>query len=241
MTTTSRRPLIGITMDSGDKPTSIQIFKDYVIAVDKAGGIPFPLPFIINHALIPGLVDRLDGVIFSGGNDLNPAAWGETYEPDTKPIEPMRQEFEFALMAEVEKRRMPTLGICLGSQVMNVYRGGSLIQFLPRALGEGSFDHRVCNDRSRRHPVKVAPDSTVAKVAGKSELSVNTRHKQAVKTVGKGLRAFATAMDGTIEGVEDPSLPFFVGVQWHPENLHDQPEHLAIFKALIEKAGIKNR
>src|SRR5687767_4221292 len=120
MTTTTRRPLIGITMDSGDKPTAMQIFKDYCVAVDKAGGIPFPLPFVVNHELIPDLVDRLDGIIFSGGNDLDPAAWGETYEPDTAPIEPKRQEFEFALMAEVEKWRMPTLGICLGSQVMNV-------------------------------------------------------------------------------------------------------------------------
>src|SRR5205807_6416366 len=125
-----RRPRIGITTDTHDKPDHYESPMAYATAVEKAGGLPLLLPYRTDGSLIPQIVDLLDGMLFSGGNDLDPALYGETYHPKAQPIDPARQKFELALLAEVERRRVPTLGICLGCQLLNVYRGGSLHQFL---------------------------------------------------------------------------------------------------------------
>jgi putative glutamine amidotransferase len=209
---------------------------DYATSVERAGGIPFPLAYKIDRSLIPEIVDHLDGIVFSGGDDLDPVLYGEAYHPKAEPIDPARQTFELALIAEVERRRMPALGVCLGSQLMNVHRGGSLIQFLPEHERDGLLEHRRLDDHFRRHPVRLVPGTMLADAVGKAEISVNTRHKQSVGRLGRGLRVIATAPDGVIEGVEDPAHPFFMAVQWHPENLKDEPEHLAPFKLLVEKA-----
>jgi putative glutamine amidotransferase len=210
----------------------------YASAVEAAGGLPMLLPYRIDHALIPQLVDHLQGVLFSGGNDLDPALYGEKYHPNAVPIDPARQNFELALMAEVEKRRMPTLGICLGSQLMNVYRGGSLHQFLPEMPRDASIEHRNLNKSYLRHGVELVPDSIATAVIGHQQIDANTAHKQSVKTPGKGLRIIATSPDGVIEGIEDPNLPLFLGVQWHPERLHTEKDHLALFKLLVDKAAL---
>ncbi|MGH7176654.1 MAG: gamma-glutamyl-gamma-aminobutyrate hydrolase family protein, partial [Tepidisphaeraceae bacterium] len=152
-------------------------------------------------------------------------------------IDPARERFERALMAEVENRRKPTLGICLGSQLMNVYRGGSLHQFLPDKHCAEPLEHRRMGDWSRRHAVRLEPDTTLAKALGKRELLVNTSHKQAVNKLGRGLRVIATSPDGIIEGIEDPTLPLFLGVQWHPERMRDEADQLAIFELLVERAA----
>jgi putative glutamine amidotransferase len=138
-------------------------------------------------------------------------------------------------LAEVERRRMPALGVCLGSQVMNVYRGGSLHQFLPD-LNLG-LEHRKLPGELKRHPVQLDASSQLGKAIGKPEISVNTYHKQSVNRLGKGLRVIATAPDGVIEGFEDPSFPLFTAVQWHPERLTDEAEHLAPFKLLVERCN----
>jgi putative glutamine amidotransferase len=232
------RPLIGITVDTADDdPPHYESPMAYATAVEKAGGLPMLLPYRIDLSLIPQIVDRLQGVLFTGGNDLDPTLYGETYHPKAMPIDPDRQRFELALMAEVEKRRMPTLGICLGSQVMNVYRGGSLNQFLPDIPRENPLEHRNLNKAYPRHGVLLAPESIAAQVIGHREVDANTAHKQSVKTVGRGLRITATSPDGVIEGIEDPTFPLFLGVQWHPERLHAEKDHLALFKLLVDKAS----
>lgn len=210
---------------------------DYAHSVERAGGMPWLLPYRLDQSLIGELVDHLDGVLFSGGSDLNPSLYNQTYHPKAEPIDPARQSFELALLAEVERRRMPALGVCLGSQLMNVHRGGSLIQFLPESPRNEALEHRRLNDDGRRHPVHIIPDTLLFRAIGKGQIVSNTRHKQAVDRIGKNLRVAATAPDGVIEAVEDPSLPLFLGVQWHPENLSgDQPEHLALFKLLVSKS-----
>jgi len=233
-----RRPVIGITMDYGDKPKQYMLPYDYTTSVERAGGLPWPLPFKSDLSLIPEFVDRLDGILFSGGDDLDPALFGETRHPNAEPIDPDRQRFELALIAEVEKRRMPALGICLGCQLMNVHRGGSLNQFLPDQARDEALEHRrlAPGDSTRRHAVKLEPGTRLAAAIGKGEISVNTRHKQSVNRTGKGLRVIAKAPDGVVEAIEDPSHPFFMAVQWHPENLSNEPEHLAPFKLLVEHA-----
>ena len=232
------RPVIGITMDYGDKPNQYMLTYGYASSIERAGGLPWPLPFKTDLSLIPEFVDRLDGILFSGGDDLDPSLYGETRHPSAEPIDPDRQRFELALIAEVERRRMPALGICLGCQLMNVHRGGSLIQFLPDQEREGPVEHRrlAPGDSTRRHPVRLEPGTRLAEAIGKSEISVNTRHKQSVARPGKGLRVIAKAPDGVVEAIEDPSHPFFMAVQWHPENISDEPEHLAPFKLLVEQA-----
>jgi len=230
------RPLIGITLDYWDDPDRYMLKYDYATAVEKAGGLPFPLPFMTDLSLIPEIVDHLDGVIFSGGDDLDPALYGETRHPKAEPVDPHRQKFELALMAEVEKRRTPALGICLGSQLMNVYRGGSLTQFLPDRQIADPIEHRKLTKVDPRHPVQLEPGTGVANLLGKTDVLANSSHKQAVQRIGHGLRVIATSPDGVIEGVEDPTFPLFLGVQWHPERLHAEPDHLALFKLLVEKA-----
>ena len=225
-------------MDYGDKPTQYMLPYGYTTSIERAGGLPWPLPFRSDLSLIPQFVDRLDGILFSGGDDLDPTLYGETRHPQSEPIDPDRQRFELALIQEVERRRMPALGICLGCQLMNVYRGGSLVQFLPDQQREGPVEHRrlAPGDSTRRHPVRLEPGTRLAAAIGKPEISVNTRHKQAVARTGKGLRVIANAPDGVVEAIEDPAHPFFMAVQWHPENLSDEPEHLAPFRLLVEHA-----
>ena len=235
-----KRPLIGITVDTADNNIAYHSPHSYGKAVERAGGVPILLPYKTDLALIPTYVDLIDGMLFSGGNDLDPATYcDEPWHPKAAKIDPDRQKFEIALMAEVEKRRMPTLGVCLGSQLMNVYRGGSLTQFLPDHERDNAMEHRCVSGVSLRHDVKLDTSSQLGRAigGGESNVSVNTFHKQAVRTIGRGLKIIATAPDGVIEGFEDPSLPLFAAVQWHPERLVDEREHLAPFRLLVEKSA----
>jgi putative glutamine amidotransferase len=234
------RPIIGITTDYNDKQTCYESPYAYATAVEKAGGLPLLLPYRSDVSLVQQYVELIDGMLFSGGHDLDPSSWGETYHPKVTPIDPAREAFERALMSEVEKRRTPTLGICLGSQLMNVHRGGSMIQFLPEHERDAAIEHRKGESAGwNRHAVSIDPQSTAATVLGKRQITVNTSHKQAMKQIGRGLHVIAKAPDGIVEAIEDPSLPLWLGVQWHPERLIDQPEHLALFKLLVEKAASK--
>jgi putative glutamine amidotransferase len=168
---------------------------------------------------------------------MNPVRYGEEWHPKVARMDKRREEFEFALIAEVEKRKVPALGVCFGSQLMNVYRGGSLIQFLPEQKPDAMEHRRLPNQPPGRHPVKLDTNSQLGRAIGKADVSVNTYHKQAVKNIGRGLRVIATAPDGVIEAFEDPTLPLFAAVQWHPERLLDEAEHLAPFKLLVEKSA----
>jgi putative glutamine amidotransferase len=235
----SKRPIIGVTVDSNEKDTAYESPFSYATAVEKAGGVPVLLPYRTDLALVPRYVDLIDGMLFSGGHDLDPAAWGEAYHPKTNKIDPLRERFERALMAEVERRHTPALGICLGSQLMNVYRGGSMIQFLPEHERADALEHRKGDcEPWNCHPVSIEPESTLARAIGQHQvITCNTSHKQAMSNIGRGLRVVAKAPDGIVEAVEDPSMPLWLGVQWHPERMHDEPEHLALFQLLVERAS----
>jgi putative glutamine amidotransferase len=235
------RPVIGITVDTHDKPEQYESPMAYATSVEKAGGLPLLLPYRTDISLIGEFIDQLDGVLFSGGNDLDPALYGETYHPKAAPIDPARQRFELALLAEVERRRTPALGICLGSQLMNVYRGGSLTQFLPDEPRNAAIEHRKLNNQWPRHEVRMEAQTNVGHVLNTPSLNANSSHKQAVKRIGRGLRVIGTSPDGVIEGIEDPTFPLFLGVQWHPERLHEEKDHLALFRLLVEKSAASDR
>lgn len=230
------RPIIGITVDTSDKPNRYESPIDYARSVELAGGLPILLPYHADFSLIPQYADLIDGMLFTGGNDLDPTRWGEELHPMAVPIDPPREKFEMALLAEVESRRIPTLGICLGSQLMNVHRGGTLHQFLPDYNRDDPLEHRRMGKEILRHPVTLEGDSRIGRAIGKPEISVNTYHKQSVAKLGRGLRVIAKAPDGVVEGFEDPSYPLFAAVQWHPERMVDESEHLALFKLLVEES-----
>src|SRR5688572_3749775 len=180
-----RRPVIGITMVHKDDLSGYQLTFDYSRSIEAAGGLPFAIPYRTHPALIPQYVDLCDGILFTGGNDLDPALYGESWHPKAVRIDPDRQRFELALLAEVERRRTPVLGVCLGSQVMNVHRGGSLVQFLPDVSRDAALEHRKGDaPGGHRHKVKIEPGTILSTAIGKPEIVANTRHKQAVNQLG---------------------------------------------------------
>ena len=234
------RPRIAITADHNKDRTQQVVPGHYLSAVEAAGGLPIILPYREDLSLAGAMLDGFDGVLLTGGDDPDPSAWGETWHAEAVPCDPVRERWERALLAEIERRRLPALGICFGCQIMNLHRGGSLHQFLPDVPRDGALEHRRLDlDWARRHDVDLHPESALARRIGQSRISVNTSHREAVAQAGRGLRALAIAPDGVIEGVEDPDLPLFVGVQWHAERLAgDEPAHRALFDLLIEQARL---
>jgi putative glutamine amidotransferase len=231
-----KRPRIGITVDEHEKPEYYTSPASYASAVEMAGGLPLLLPYHADHKLIDEYLDTLDGILFSGGDDLDPAAYGQALHPKAIPVAKAREAFERALLAAVERRRLPALGVCMGCQLMNVYRGGSLHQFLPDQQLSPEIEHRSIGGVLSNHEVQLNADTTLGNAIGQTHIAANSYHKQGVDRLGRGLRVVATAPDQLIEAFEDPTFPLFAAVQWHPERLADRPEHLAPFRLLVRTA-----
>lgn len=233
------RPVIGLTIDASVQTGRYSSHFSYAASIEAGGGLPLLLPYRVDHALIGEFLDRLDGLLLSGGDDLDPALYGEQWHLQVERIDSARQAFDLTMLAEAERRRLPVLGICLGCQMMNVHRGGSLHQFLPDVPRDGAIEHRKADRDDPRHMVAVHPDSLLARTVGGCEISANTFHKQAIRRVGRNLRVTAVAPDGIVEGIEDPTMPLFLGVQWHPERLADERPHLALFQLLVAQANAR--
>ena len=229
----NNKPIIGITRNSDRAEPPDASYPFYAQSVEAAGGSPQAVFFREALEEVGAVLDGVDGLLFTGGGDLNPATYGQQWHPAAQRIDPQRERWELALLAEAERRRLPVLGICLGCQLLNVHRGGSLIQFLPDETRQDALEHRKMGDVILRHDVTIEPDSILARAVGKTQISVNTYHKQAVYVAGRGLRIVARAGDAVVEAVEDASLPLFLGVQWHPERISGEMEHLALFRMLI--------
>ena len=228
------RPVIGITTyvtpakwGYWDLEASL-IPHNYVRAVEQAGGRPLLVP--PSNEGIEETLDSLDAIVFSGGSDLDPAHYGEEPHPETFGIHEERDRAELELMKAALGRDMPVLGICRGVQVLNIARGGNLIQHLPEIVGHEGHKHDPPGSFSD-HDVEIEPETTLAKILGDRH-PVKSHHHQGLDAVGKGLRVSAHADDGSIEGVEDPEHRFAVGVLWHPEAGEDRK----LFQALVEQA-----
>jgi putative glutamine amidotransferase len=200
----------------------------YVDAIHRAGGRTLLLP--PTDQGIAETLDVLDGLMLAGGNDLDPAHYGATRHAETEEAHPERDQAELALLQGALERNLPVLAICRGMQVMNIARGGTLIQHLPEHLG--SATHREVVGQFSEHPVEIAPDSLLESVLGPSA-PVLSHHHQAADRIGDGLTAVAWSEDGTVEAIEDSALDFALGVQWHPEEGLDT----ALFTALIDAAA----
>jgi putative glutamine amidotransferase len=200
----------------------------YVDSVDRAGGRALVVP--PTTEAIEETLDVLDGIVFSGGIDIDPAQYGAERDPRTDPAQRHRDEAELALLAAALERDVPTLAICRGFQLLNIVRGGDLVQHLPEIVG--SETHRERLGAFSEHPVEVREGSRLAAVIGVRHDGVASSHHQAVGRVGEGLIETAWAADGTLEGLEDPTRRFAVGVLWHPEIDEDK----ALFEALVAEA-----
>ena len=216
---------------------------NYPLAIKAAGAIPWLLPCLTDRGYVAGAVQRSDGVLLTGGEDVDPKRYGCRLSPKlrkTVHCVPERDTFEWMLLDEVFRQRKPLLAICRGHQLLNVALGGTLIVDI-RSQVAGAFNH----DRSDRkdrvvHEITIRPGSLLAKVAGGEKLGVNSSHHQAVAKVAKYLRTTAESIDGIIEGLElAPAaaglLPYLMAVQFHPERLFlRHAEHLELFRSFIQ-------
>ena len=231
----ARRPVIGITSyaEPGvrwgvwDQPAAL-IPLAYVEAVERAGGRPLLVP--PSREGIDETLDVLDGVLFSGGSDLDPELYDAEPHPETNNVRPQRDRAELELLEAALERDMPVLAVCRGSQVLNVARGGDLEQHLPDVVGDEKHKHTpgVFAD----HDVDLEAGTRLQGLLG-DRAPVKSHHHQGYGRIGEGLTPAARAEDGTVEALEDPARRFALGVLWHPE----AGEDFALFEALVEESG----
>jgi putative glutamine amidotransferase len=230
----ARRPIIGITtyLTSATfgvwEEEAALVPVAYVRAVEAAGGRALLVP--PSTEAIPETLDAFDGLLFSGGSDLDPETYGQELHAETNGIVPERDSAEIALLQAALERDMPVLAVCRGSQVLNVALGGDLVQHLPEVVGDEKHKHTpgVFAD----HDVEVLPRTRVHQILG-DHAPVKSHHHQGYGRLGEGLQEAARAEDGTVEALEDPSRRFALGVLWHPE----AGEDFALFEALVAEAS----
>ncbi len=218
--------------------TACRQLEDYRQSILHVGGEPHTLDasMAIEQALA-----GIEGLMLTGGGDVAPSLYGETPHETLEAAEPGRDAFEIALVKEARARKLPIFAICRGVQVLNVACGGTLVQDIPSLLkgaGPHSFTVPPNDSYSFAHEVWVDKDSLLSRLMKErlvdESVDVNSRHHQAVKDVAPGFKVSATAPDGVIEAIEDPSARFCLGVQWHPENFFRTGEFRALFEGFLE-------
>jgi putative glutamine amidotransferase len=240
-----RRPAIGVTCSfrqtSPPNPRlQTQLNAAYSDAVFAAGGLPRPiaLPEQPDAGLLDELLAGLDGLVFTGGYDLDPRQFGQAPHARTEIMHERRDRLEVTLFRRADELRIPILALCLGHQVAYVARGGRLIQHVDDLPRTPNIAHHLPQGQAF-HEVTLAPDSHLAQVIGTTRLEVNSRHHQIVDAAypARGLRPVAFAPDGVLEGAEDCDGRYLLTVQWHPEDLIDRREHLRLFADLVDHSG----
>ena len=231
----ARKPVIGITTYL--TPATFGVWEEdaalvpvaYVRAVEAAGGRALLVPPSVDG--IQETLDAVDGLLFSGGSDLDPELYGQEAHSETNDVVPARDSAELALRRAALERDMPVLAVCRGSQVLNVALGGDLVQHLPDVVGDEKHKHTpgVFAD----HDVHVLPGTIIQRILG-DRAPVKRHHHLGYGRIGGGLLESARADDGTVEALEDPNRRFALGVLWHPE----AGEDFALFEALVEEASV---
>jgi putative glutamine amidotransferase len=223
------RPSIGITTHGRNEKGRFDVNAKYVDAVRRAGGYPVLLP--------PGerepaeCFEFLDGIVMTGGPDVDPKRYGGKAHPKVYGVDPERDTSEIALVKAIFEQQKPTLCICRGMQVLNVALGGTLIEDLASEVGE-KIVHRA--DTYQMHDVEIVPESHLARIVGARRIPTASWHHQAVRAPAPGLTVTARAQDGVIEAVEHADHPDLIAVQWHPEHTAEEDRHSqALFDWLV--------
>jgi putative glutamine amidotransferase len=236
------KPWIGIPTRYHEKSEYIGQIRHYLDAVLWAGGLPLLIPTVSDPGIIREYVQRVQGILLPGSpTDIDPKHYGAAPHEKLGKLYPERDATDFAILDFAEQDKdLPVLGICFGIQSLNVHRGGSLVQDIPAVVQQPLIHDEDDDKPPARHPIKIAEDSIVGRLAGRSETAVNSYHHQAVGKPGRNLRAVAFANDGVVEAVEDTTGRFVLGVQWHPERgWQNDPFSKALFSKLIEQARLR--
>ncbi len=223
------QPIVGITGSRRSGEHTLLFKDDYVRAVQRAGGMAVLLPPTTEESLLNHYIELCQGILFTGGGDFDPIYWDEEAAPESGEIDPVRDKFELNLAAKAMHKHRSVLGICRGSQLLNVAAGGSLWQDVQSTIAHAQ-------KAPRYHPIHaifIEPGSRLAGIMQATEIRVNSFHHQAVKRLGSGFNITAMAGDGTIEAIERPDSRFCIGVQWHPECMQDIYS-ARLFKAFVD-------
>ncbi|MDD3214418.1 MAG: gamma-glutamyl-gamma-aminobutyrate hydrolase family protein [Eubacteriales bacterium] len=233
-------PLIGISGSIDDQEYKQYTPRVYLKSSLKAGIIPTILSMDMNEEQITSCFYRLDGLLLTGGNDLDPLLFGESPVQAIMQVDPLRDRFEMMLVKEAYKRAMPVFAICRGLQTLNVALGGTLYQDLPTQYtasdgGQAILHKQTAPPQEPCHRVQFTAGSPLIDIYGRDRIKVNSLHHQAIKTPAERLTVCAAAEDGVIEAVYDASMPFVWGVQWHPERMADGAP---LFKAFARACAL---
>lgn len=238
-----KRPVVGVVPYSlpapgGNRQPAFAASRKYLDVLRSVGAVPWVVPLAPDdQEILADIAGCLDGLMLTGGSDVEPSRYGELKHPLCGDPDPDRDVTELALLRLAADRGLPVLGICRGLQVLNVAAGGSLYQDIPTQVPAALRHDFAPNRTSLPHEVTVAPGSRLAGILGETVVAVNSLHHQAVKELGPGLRASAYAPDGVIEAVEAAGDRFVVGVQWHPEELTETHADMRrLFTAFIDAA-----
>jgi putative glutamine amidotransferase len=231
------KPIIGIGSDvqhvEGKRDRAFT-YLTYIDSLRRAGAVPVLIPPQPENAA--ELVEGLDGILLAGGDDCDPGLYGQERHPKvTELMDERRQSNDLTLARMARERGIPTLGICLGLQMMNVAAGGTLVQDIDSAI-DTEIQHVSKPENRARHDVIVEQGTKLASMVPAVELNVNSSHHQAIGQIADGLRVTAHAPDGIVEGLEDPRHPFYIGVQWHPEDMSGEGSAATLFGAFVEAA-----
>lgn len=231
------RPLVGITTRQEPGKVEFYLPRHYPEAIHAAGGLPLLIPLIDSPEYLRRLMERLDGIIFSGsGTDVDPRHYGQDAAAHLGPVNPLRDAVDMCLAGEALQGRMPVFAICYGFQMLNVRLGGSLVQDIP-SLHPGAVRHKrsAADDPMAKHPVDLAPGSLLEKLAGGARVEVNSSHHQAIDRLASELAAAATSPDGLVEAALDRSGRPVLAVQWHPErSFFEDPFSRRMFACFID-------
>jgi len=238
------RPLIGITTHRRDSDVGQQdllaLMPQYVDSVRHNGGLPVLVPLGLADDELHDLFERLDGLVISGGGDMQADLAGADAHPSIYGIDPDRDRIELNLIRWAVDDEKPFLGICRGAQVMNVALGGTLYGDIAAHAPNKPLKHNWFPGFPRNllaHPIAVTEETRLAEILGAPLMEVNSLHHQAIKEAGPKVEVAAHAPDGIIEAIEVPGHKFALGVQWHPEWLQDQPAMRALFMELVKAAS----
>jgi len=227
-------PLIGITTYGRGESNRYNLPAEYTDAVRRAGGVPVLLPPCGCEA--GDWLDPLDGLILSGGGDIDPARYGGAPHETLYNIDHERDASEFALLAASLERRMPVFAICRGMQILNVYLGGTLHEHLPATYG-GTVQHRAPPREPIPHALRILPDTFLGVLLKQEQIEAASWHHQGIKMLGRDLIPAGYAPDGLVEACELPGYPWLVAVQWHPElTAAIDPTQQGLFDALVKAA-----